>query len=84
MEATSVPNKLGVAGVLLLGSIALPNLNFILAFSGSITGTLISVVMPILFYHQAYKDKKWIKRIANVVLVIGCLTGVLAFHDSML
>lgn len=65
-------------------SIALPNINFILAFSGSITGTLISVVMPILFYHKAYKERKWTKRLANLVLIIGTLTGLLAFHDSML
>ena len=38
----------------ILGAILLPNVNVVLQFTGSIGGTLIGVVLPIMLYHKAY------------------------------
>jgi len=35
-----------------------PNLSLVLQLSGSVTGTLISVVLPVLFYNRAYSFPK--------------------------
>jgi proton-coupled amino acid transporter len=76
--------RLSTVGALLLASMVLPDLNVVLTLSGSITGTIISIILPVVFYHKAYKkDKKWIKFLAKVVLVVGCTTGFLAFIDCV-
>jgi hypothetical protein len=36
-------------------SVILPDIHLVLSLSGSITGTLISVVVPILFYNKAFE-----------------------------
>jgi len=73
-------------------SILVPNVNIMLIISGSLCGTLVNIVIPVLFYNRAYngseKNKKledgdhpedgrrWIKACNWVFLVIGILVGV--------
>jgi hypothetical protein len=43
--------------MLLLGiSFIVPNLNVMLSIGGSILGTIVSVVIPVLFYNKAYSQ----------------------------
>jgi hypothetical protein len=51
----SAMKRISIIFGLLLMSMLFPDLNFILSLTGSFTGTLISVVLPVIFYDRAYK-----------------------------
>lgn len=65
----------------------LPNIHAVLSLTGSFTGTLISIVVPVLFYNKAYESKKekrkWIIRLNYAVLTIGSVIGSIGFVDSI-
>lgn len=45
-----------------LGSFMFPNINIMLAIGGSILGTLMTIVMPVMFYNRAFSnDPKHLK-----------------------
>lgn len=39
-----------------LGSFVFPNLNIMLALGGSIMGTCMTIVLPVMFYNRAYSQ----------------------------
>ena len=47
-------------------SFLIPNINILLTFAGAILGTIVNVVLPVVFYNRAYthspKNKKLLKR----------------------
>ena len=46
--------RLIVVVKVLLIAIAVPNINVLLIISGSLLGTIITVIIPVVFYHRAY------------------------------
>ena len=42
--------------LILFFSFIVPNINILLQVSGSISGTIITVIMPVVFYNRAYSD----------------------------
>lgn len=70
----------------------MPNVNIMLIISGALCGTLVNIVIPVLFYNRAYngseKNKKlektdhpedgrrWIKACNWVFLVVGTFVGI--------
>lgn len=47
-------------------SFVIPNINILLTFAGAILGTLVNIVLPVVFYNRAYthspKNRKLIKK----------------------
>ena len=85
-----------VVGVSIIGAILLPNVNVVLQFTGSIGGTLIGVVIPIMLYHKAYevassraehryvKPQDWKRNfLSYVVFVVGTAIGIIGFGISV-
>ena len=75
-------------------SLVLPNVHVVVELTGSTMGTLIAVVMPVMFYNKAYPPKKssrigkpderaWIRKLNWVVLVIGTATGIKGLLDTV-
>mmetsp|Transcript_6571 Transcript_6571/g.7320 ORF Transcript_6571/g.7320 Transcript_6571/m.7320 type:complete len:114 (-) Transcript_6571:22-363(-) len=64
----------GVAGVV-------PNMSSFLNIAGSVSGVIITIVLPLLFYNKAYKQeistKRWIFNWVLIVLSLGL--GIMAF-----
>lgn len=80
----------------IIGAILLPNVNVVLQFTGSIGGTLIGVVIPIMLYHKAYevassraehryvKPQDWKRNfLSYVVFVVGTAIGIIGFGISV-
>ena len=79
-----------------LGAILLPNVNVVLQFTGSIGGTLIGVVLPIMLYHKAYtvassraeyryvKPADWKRNLVSyVVFVVGLAIGLVGLSSTV-
>mmetsp|Transcript_17683 Transcript_17683/g.29891 ORF Transcript_17683/g.29891 Transcript_17683/m.29891 type:complete len:105 (+) Transcript_17683:1452-1766(+) len=45
-----------IVALVLVSSFFIPNLNVLLAIGGSVLGTLVTIVIPIMFYNKAYSD----------------------------
>lgn len=39
-------------------SIAIPNINILLTFAGAVLGTIVNVVLPVIFYNRAYNGSE--------------------------
>ena len=83
--------------VFIIFSIALivPNINFLLQVSGAINGTIITLIMPVMFYARAYSDsernlsrdlaspledgRKSIKIFNIFVLIFGSIVSISGF-----
>lgn len=76
----------------IIGAILLPNVNVVLQFTGSIGGTLIGVVFPIMLYHKAYavassraeyryvKPADWKRNLMSyLVFIFGTAIGLIGF-----
>ena len=77
-------------------SYLMPSINLILQISGSISGTIITVIMPVLFYNRAYTDsdknmmrdlgspgtdkRSKVKMFNLLVLAVGCWVGAIGFY----
>ena len=48
--------RLVVVFLIIFTSWILPNINVLLILGGSILGTIVSIVIPVLFYNRAYSD----------------------------
>ena len=44
-------------GLIMLIAFLVPNIYIIFVLGGSVIGTLVSIVIPVLFYNRAYSDK---------------------------
>jgi len=42
---------------LLFVSILIPNISILITFAGAVLGTIINVILPVLFYNRAYNSK---------------------------
>ncbi len=42
--------------LVLMGSFIIPDINFLLIVCGSIFGTIITYIMPVMFYNKAYSN----------------------------
>ena len=42
--------------IVLIGSFIIPDINFLLIILGSIFGTIITYIMPVMFYNKAYSN----------------------------
>jgi len=84
--------RISVVAVTVVGALLLPNVNVVLQFTGSIGGTLIGVVLPIMLYHKAYavassraeyryvKPADWKRNLVSyVVFIVGTAIGVVGF-----
>ena len=70
-----------IFGVLIVSSI-FPNITLVMSISGSICGTLISIIFPVLLFNKAYensKKKSRLRKINYLVLTIGAFFGTLGF-----
>lgn len=68
---------------ILFFSFLVPNINILLQVSGSISGTIITVIMPVVFYNKAYSEtneRSGIQMFNNLILIIGCLVGLIGFY----
>jgi len=64
----------------------IPNITVMLSIVGSISGTLISIIVPAVIYNTAYKDseKKASKRqMNNIFMIIGTAFGTIGFFESI-
>lgn len=83
--------RLALIALTIVLSAVLPDIHAILALSGSVAGTITSVVVPVLLYNKAFEVKdpgatdsrKSIKRINWVVLVLGTAIGLLGLFDAI-
>lgn len=80
---------------MLFFSFLIPNINILLQVSGSINGTIITIIMPVVFYSRAYSDtdknllrdlgspnedtRAGVKILNIFVLIIGTLIGITGF-----
>lgn len=67
---------------ILLCSLLIPNIAIMLSIVGNITGTLISVVFPVIVFNKAYEksEKKQRQIILNwVFMVMGLICGSIGF-----
>ena len=49
--------RTSIVFLLLLVSMIIPNISILITFAGAVLGTIINVVIPILFYNRAYNSK---------------------------
>ena len=90
MERTSV------VVLSIIGAMLLPNVNVVLQFTGSIGGTLIGVVLPIMLYHKAYsvartraeykylKPSDWKRNLVSyLVFFFGTSIGIVGFGATV-
>eukprot|EP00347_Sterkiella_histriomuscorum_P009027 403342809 len=72
--------------VTLVVSILIPNITIMLSLIGNLCGTIISVILPVLFYNKAFEKsekKKNIKKFNIVYLLFGTTFGVIGLIDTL-
>ena len=79
-----------------MGGTFLPNVNIVLQLTGSFGGTIVCVVLPVIFYHKAYavareqeefrytKQPDWKRNFASyVIFALGISIGSVGFAETI-
>ena len=50
--------RITIVGITIFVSHCLPNINSVLQITGSVSGSLITIILPVLYYNKAYEFQK--------------------------